>query len=477
MAFGWDEEADVVVVGYGGAGASTAIAAHDAGAKVLVIEKNEGGGNTKLATLTYISPENSRQAKEHILALSFGGIDEEIVDAYLAWTSKNNDYIRGLGGEFEIAPPGATFPSLPGAETMIRYRVKASHGELGGESLWNLLSQNVERRKIPVIRNAPVRRLVSSGDEVIGVEFERSGQRLKACARRGVVLTTGGFEYDEQLKKEFLAGYPIYAYGHPGNQGDGIKLAQELGADLWHMKAVAAPMGFKFPEYESAFIMRMPADGYIIVDQNGRRFCNETGLEHYSMWMAVTAFDTDALKFTRLPSYLIFDERTRRSGPITRVGHGSNRGYQWSADSSREIERGWIEKAKDAGELAGRLKLKDSGELAETVAQYNQSCRGGRDERFGREGKTLVELQGDLCGLPLWPCLLNTQGGPRRNGRGQIVNVWGKPIGRLYGAGELGSIWGFLYQSGGNLGECLGWGRMVGVNAASESPHNHQLHT
>ena len=73
-------------------------------------------------------------------------------------------------------------------------------------------------------------------------------------------------------------------------------MAQELGADLWHMRAVAAPMGYKFPEFESAFTMRMPADGYIIVDQNGERFCNETGLEHYSMWMAVTAFDMESVR-------------------------------------------------------------------------------------------------------------------------------------------------------------------------------------
>jgi hypothetical protein len=82
----------------------------------------------------------------------------------------------------------------------------------------------------------------------------------------------------------------------------------------------------------------------------------------------------------------------------------------------------------------------------------------------------MIELYGDLYGLPVWPCLLNTQGGPKRNSRGQILNVWGKPIKRLYSAGEMGSIWGFLYQSGGNLAECLGPGRIVGFNAAAESP-------
>jgi len=383
--------------------------------------------------------------------------------------SQNNDFIRKLGGEVEICPPGATFPSLPGAETMIRYRVKASESERGGESLWNLLAHNVDARNIRIHRQTAVTRLVRSEDEIVGVEADREGRRFSIAARRAVVLTTGGFEYNEEMKREYLAGYPIHAYGHRGNTGDGIKLAQDVVADLWHMKAVAAPMGFKFPEYESAFIMRMPADGYLIVDQDGIRFCNETGLEHYSMWMAVTKFDMEALRYSRIPSYLIFDERTRQNGPITSVGHGANRGYEWSSNNQIEIDRGWIVKGNDALDLAQKPPMREAGQLSAMLAVYQEACRRGRDEEFGRASQTLIELQGDLYGLPLWPCLLNTQGGPKRNSRGQILNAWGKPIKRLYSAGELGSIWGFLYQSGGNLGECLGLGRMAGTNAAAES--------
>lgn len=472
MAARWDDEADVVVVGYGGAGASAAIAAHDAGAKVLIVEKNHGGGNTRLATRTFISPEPSAAAREHMLALSFGMLDKETIDAGLKWMAQNNQFINELGGEVEVCPPGATFPALPGAETMIRYKVKSPGSERGGESFFNLLGRNVEARKIRVHRQTAVTRLARSGEEIAGVEAEQNGRPIRIGARRAVVLTTGGFEYNEEMKREYLAGYPIYAYGHPGNTGDGIKLAQDVGADLWHMKAVAAPMGFKFPEYDSAFIMRMPADGYIIVDQNGRRFCNETGLEHYSMWMAVTRFDMEALRFSRIPSWLIFDEQTKQRGPITSVGHGANRGYQWSSDNQSEIDRGWIVSGKDAHDLAQKLTMNEATQLAATISTYQEACRRGRDDEFGRAPQTLVEMRGDLYGLPLWPCLLNTQGGPKRNSRGQILDVWGKPVKRLYGAGELGSIWGFLYQSGGNLGECLGLGRMAGTHAAAESPRS-----
>lgn len=463
-------EADVIVLGYGGAGASAAIAAHDAGAEVVIVDKGDGGGNTRLATLTFLCPVKGSAAKEHIRALSRGTIDDDVIDTFIEWSSRNIDFLRTLGGEVELCPPGPTFPVLPGSDAMARYRVKGKLGEPGGESLWRLLSENVEMRGIQVCRQTPATKLMRVGHEIIGVEAEGGGGRLAIRARRGVVLATGGFEYNEEMKTEYLAGYPIHAYGHRLNQGDGIRLAQDVGADLWHMKAVAAPMGYKFPEYEAAFMMNMPANGFIIVDQEGSRFCDETGLEHYSMWMEVTRFDTRRLRFTRIPSYVIFDQATCLQGPITKLGHGANRAYSWSRDNAKEIERGWIVTANDPVELGRRLGIDRAKQLGETLAAYNQSCRTGNDKQFGRSKDTLVELCGILHGVPLWPCLLNTQGGPKRNARGEILDVWGGPIKRLYGAGEMGSIWGFLYQSGGNLGECLASGRIAGLHAASEVP-------
>jgi len=221
MANLWDQETDVLIVGYGGAGATAAIAAHDAGARVLIVEKDRGGGNTRLATMTFLCPVKGPAAREHIRALSFGALDEETIDAYVEWSSQNVEFVKQLGGQVEVCPPGPTFPSVPGSESMIRYRVKPKQGELGGESLWNLLSQNVERRGIPVQRHTPAKKLVRSGDEIIGIEAEQAGELLRVRARRAVVLSTGGFEYNEEMKREYLAGYPIHAFGHAGNRGDG----------------------------------------------------------------------------------------------------------------------------------------------------------------------------------------------------------------------------------------------------------------
>src|SRR4030095_2048791 len=112
----------------------------------------------------------------------------------------------------EICPPGATFPSLPGAETMIRYRVKASESERGGESLWSLLARNVEARKIRIHRRTAVTKLLRAEDEIIGVEADQAGRRIRIGAKRGVILTTGGFEYNEEMKREYVNGYTTSAY-------------------------------------------------------------------------------------------------------------------------------------------------------------------------------------------------------------------------------------------------------------------------
>jgi predicted oxidoreductase len=72
----------------------------------------------------------------------------------------------------------------------------------------------------------------------------------------------------------------------------------------------------------------------------------------------------------------------------------------------------------------------------------------------------------------MWPRMVNTMGGPKRDGQARVLRKDGAPIGRLYSAGELGSLWGHLYCGGGNVGEALAVGRIAGRNAAAEAPLN-----
>jgi succinate dehydrogenase/fumarate reductase flavoprotein subunit len=149
------------------------------------------------------------------------------------------------------------------------------------------------------------------------------------------------------------------------------------------------------------------------------------------------------------------------TGPLQQV--------PWSADNSAEVDKGWIIKADTLGELAAACGM-DAGVLASTVGTYNSYCEAGVDPDFGRPAGTLVPLsEPPYYAVQLWPGGPNTQGGPRRNAAAQVMSVRGESIPRLYSAGEFGSIYGMLYPSGGgNIAECLAFGRIAGRNVAAE---------
>jgi len=473
---------DIVVVGFGGAGACAAIEAHDAGACVQILEKApEGGGNTRESGGTIRQINDWRLAVEHYKAVTQGTTPTDILEAFAAGVGPLLEWLRETVGAtlveaalldgFPRMPVGSSFPALPGAEALgARLRVAPGEpGESGGSALWTSLKAAVERRGIDVRYNAPVRRLVRNGSDsrITGVVFEDRDNEVTVRASRGVVLTCGGFASNRDMHRNFIGGVDFHAFGPPGrNTGDGVSMAMEAGADLWHMYALAGPFGYKFPEYEAAFAHLMPSAGYIYVDRDAERFINEAEIEYHACALTALAFDPLRGRYPRIPAYVIFDEIARQAGPIAFSGAGWNRRFPWSADNTAEIERGWIKKADDLESLARLLDLAP-GKLAATVAHYNGACDLGHDGLFGRRAEYLTSLAvPPFYGVAIWPCLLNTQGGPRRSAAAEILSVRGAAIPGLYGAGELGSIWGMLYPGAGNLTEALIFGRIAGRNAA-----------
>ncbi len=484
MVSKWDREVDVVVAGYGGAGAVAAIEAHDNGAEVLVLESTvKGGGNTAVSFGGFLCPTQVQDAITYITGLydlSLSEKDDSLIRVFAEESVQNIDWIKGLKEGVEVhAYGGAGYPQIPGAESMKKYIVhgKGKGANFFARNLFGLLSYAVEdKRKIPVLIRTPAKRLVTNNEgAVIGVTAEKDGEPLAVCARRGVILTSGGYEFDTRLLQNSVKGSPIYSIGHPGNRGDGIRMAQKAGADLWHMNGVSCLLGIKVPDFEAALGISFNHPAYIFVDRHGNRFVNAGGIESHAGLLAVDFYDAQSLEYPRIPCYALFDEALRIKGPVSKAAALGAAGvnYTWSKDNSAEIEKGWIIKEGSFQELAEKLNMKPAA-LEQTVAQWNQDVRNGKDTLYGRDvtagtGFGIIETP-PFYALEMYPCLINTQGGPRRNLNAQVLDPFGQPIPRLYSAGELGSMWGLIYQGAGNIAECIVFGRIAGRNAAAETP-------
>jgi succinate dehydrogenase/fumarate reductase flavoprotein subunit len=481
----WDVEADVVVVGFGAAGVATAVAAHDLGAKVVILEKapeGQEGGNTRVAGQGYLNTSSADAAAAYLTALCGPyTVPESMVKAWADEMCRNNAWLESLGGdpqEHQHPPVGIEFPDLPGSDCVHKFHDGPVYGY---SNTWKMFERLVKQRPIPILYETPGRELIqhNTTKEILGVRAQQGDRSVCVKARKAVVLTCGGFENNQEMIRNYLPGIPCcYTSGSPYNEGDGITMAMSVGADLWHMNNYAGPsMALKVPEFRTTFSMQalhyskvMPG-GMIVVGPDARRFTDEKYKTRHGKvlvngrWLPLS---------TPCPMFLIFDHRLFSAGPLydKHPSHGWTQiieRYGWSEDNSAELAKAWVKAAGSIEALATAVGL-DPKALADSVSRWNRACEAGQDPQFGRTLMLAPIVEEPFYAVELSPSMLNTQGGPRRNERGQIVRPDGTPIPRLYSAGELGSIYSYLYQGTGNIGECLAFGRISGRNAAAETP-------
>jgi succinate dehydrogenase/fumarate reductase flavoprotein subunit len=483
--------ADVVIVGFGGSGATAAIEACDAGASVVVLEKaEEGGGSSRESGGSLRTVVDVDKAAQHFYELTTGATPLSMMKTFAQGLVDMPGWLAKNGGDtapsttlnktqrkvlFPYPAPTTAFPGFSGSEGVGgRLRVRGEGGDGGGFSLWATLYAACEKRPIKVLYNTSGIRLIRDPKTGIlaGVLAGGPDGEVTVKANRGIILTCGGFNYNPEMHRQYL-GVEMPALSPPGrNTGDGIKMAMDVGADLWHMGAVAASLGYKIDGFEAAFSCKVSGKSFFVVDQHGRRFVNETAVEGHSGMLATGAIDPIEGRRIRMPSFLIFDDELRKGDPIVTTRRSSyNQRFPWSKDNSEEVKKGWIKTATNFADLAKQLGLPPDA-LEAAARRYNEGVTAGKDE-FGRKPELMLRVEkGPFYGIPLWPTLLNTQGGPRRNERAQIVDVYGKAIPRLYSAGELGSIWSHLYPGAGNVCEAIVFGRIAGQNAAKDKPLN-----
>lgn len=504
---------DVVVVGAGYAGVRAAIAAHDGGAKVMILEKmSHPGGISIMSGGAVLSVEDEVPARDYFRHMSGGRVSEEMLTAFVRGFAGNIPDIKKLAEPFDATflirnRPGIyPFPGreglnsliitrLPGFKDFTWYPGPDSHN---GVLLMALLLAHGKSRKIPIRYNTAAEKLIQNEQgEITGIEAKCEGKDIRIMARKAVILACGGFEFDEWAKLQYLEAKPFYAMGSPASTGDGMRMAQAVGARLWHMWHTHNCYGFKYDGFPMSFrhciggsllthgaltkIRKMP---WIVVDTFGRRFMNEYPPAPQDTGARPLAFfDPDLPGYPRIPCYLIFDSEGKNAraigDPLGYPEHfpGGER-YRWSPDNSKEVEKGWIIEARSLFELADKISKMphnagrmEGALLGETVTEWNQAVDKGEDRSFNRHPETMTSIAAPpFYAMEAWPILTNTQGGPEHNTDRQVLDARGKAIPRLYTAGELGSFFGHIYELSGNIGECFSSGRIAGTAAAQESP-------
>jgi succinate dehydrogenase/fumarate reductase flavoprotein subunit len=456
------------VVGFGAAGASAALAARARGARVQIVEKTAaGGGNCRHSGGFLFEIAPGPDALHHLDALCFGKTDRAVLRAYVDGLRDVPRWLVELGGRADPVDLGAfggmlpSWPHFPGSGH-VGYRQFASDGSPPGVALWELLERGVAAAGIPVTLGTPATELIVRDGAVRGAVV--AGGEVEAPG--GVVLASGGIEYDDEMRDAFLS-LPLVPVGHPGNAGDTVRLAGQAGASLWHMSAFFGWTAFRHPDYPAAFTLDVHAPSFVYVDADGRRFADETGWEVHDKIRSWTAYFPRNANRPHLPGFIVFDEAARLAGPLHGIV-GTPNDYTWSADNSAEVQCGWIARGDSSRELASRLGL-DPEVLAATLDDYAAAVRSGRDDQFGRSAQTLAALRPPLYAIEMWPGLATASGGPRRDARARVLAPGGEPIPGLYAAGAAGSIWGHLTEHGGGLTDAIVFGRIAGVQAADRA--------
>ncbi len=498
----WDETADVVVVGCGYAGAVAAIAANDAGADVLVLEKMPDPGGISVCSFGGVRAAKNADAafaylKRTNLDTAPDALLRELSSGMTRLPAQVAALARSIGATTALRPSPANYP-FPGNDTFGFINIESIpdfdaaksyphvRGAPGGTLLYEVLRRNLAKRGIEVRTHSPVERLIcDKTGKLQGLAFKAGRISRTVRARRGIVLACGGFEADAAMQGAFWPEGAVMSAAYRGNTGDGIRMAQALGADLWHMWHYHGSYGFRHADPKYPFgirtkrlpdwqpgtplreDVRMP---WILLDRRGRRFMNE--YDPYVQDTGARAFaryDPVVQDYVAQPAWLVADADGTALYPFGRpTSHMRGVDYAWSKDNSREIELGILKVAHDIDGLAKGTGL-PAGEIADSFARWNAACAAGADPDWRRPPGSMMALKrAPFTYAPVWPIVSNTQGGPVHDRRQRILRPDGSPIARLYAAGEMGSVFGHLYMSGGNIAECFVGGRIAGRNAAAE---------
>jgi 3-oxo-5alpha-steroid 4-dehydrogenase len=470
----WDREVDVVVVGYGGAGACAAIEAARAGAKVLVLEAASGGGGSTAISGGHlylgggtrvqraVGLEDSPEEMFRYLMAGGDAPDEARARAYADGSVEHFNWLVALGVPFTDAIFEGRTPMQPTDDCLIwsgnekahpfaeqarpaARGHKVAHEGDAGHVLWKHLTAAVKAAGVEVQCDTAARSLVvDATGRVVGVAAQQFGKEQRFAARRGVVLSTGGFIMNDAMLREHLPELharidAIERHGQAHDDGSGIRMGGEAGAAAVRMSEMFITTAW----YPPASLTRG-----IVVNARGERFINE---DCYHGRVAGAAFAQP-----EGVAYLIADNAC--------FGRPQYGGELVATEGSIE-------------ELESALSLPKRS-LCETVARYNEYARQGLDPLFHKHANWLAPLDEppfaalDLSvGRAIYTAF--TLGGLLTRPSGEVLHVDGDPVPGLFAAGANAS--GIprsagTYCSGQSVGDATLFGRRAGRSAAEAEP-------
>ena len=468
----WDASYDVVVLGMGFAGMAAAMSAADAGASVLICEKAPdglAGGNSRVCGQMFANGYGDADgALQYYTALAAGretpldmlqvlaegvaGMEDRLADKYDMDKSAFTDQTEAFGGW--MSPE---YPEFAGSENI---RLWATQEQYGQSYLYQYMRSHIVEKYLDAIDawfETPGVALVQDPvtKTVVGVTVERGGERRNVRAVNGVCVCTGGFECNRKMVQDFLKLTNHVVGGGTYNEGDGLLMCQAVGCRLWHMDVYEGIGGQWLFNPDKIAYTALPTGiltgSSMTVGGLGRRFYNETLTQRHGhvdlgngMW-----------ECPEWPEvfYIVFDQA--KMDEIEAAG-----GFD-------ESSAGSVMKCADVDEAAEAIGCPVEN-LQATLDDFNAFVEGGRDYTCGRDVATMRAFDGvAYYVLRAAGGVLNTQGGPERNVRAEVLDTNGDPIPHLYSAGELGGITVGMYQGGTNVAECFIFGDIAGTNAAA----------
>jgi 3-oxo-5alpha-steroid 4-dehydrogenase len=463
----WDESVDVIVVGFGAAGSTAAFSAAEGGARVLVTERTGGpGGAAALAEgIVYLGGgtpvqtacgfEDSREDMfRYMMAACGPDPNEAKIARYCDESLHHFDWLVARGVPFDptfcaetsMAPDGTEGLVYSGGEDAYPFNEiarPAPRGHLAktkrstGWLLMQILAAAAVDAGATVSTDTRVDRLVVDDGRVVGVQAQRFGETMTLRATRGVVLTAGGFIFNDDMLRQHCP--PLvrgsFKVGTEGDDGRGIRMAQALGASVRNMYAGEVSLPLTPP--------RSLIHG-ILVNGQGQRFINEDTYMGRVGQSALYEHDGEA--------YLVVDEA---SYEVNWMGLAAT----WVCETPAQLES---EMGLPAGSLQATLEL------------YNRHAADGNDPLFHKSAPWVRPLVPPIGAFDLRvgpaPYAPFTLGGLETTVEGAVLDLNGDPIEGLYAAGRTTSgVCSFGYASGLSIGDSTMFGRFAGTSAARAS--------